>query len=48
MPDSSVALFELNPLKPDLSLKGNRHLDLFKADSESEVVLLLYEDLVIK
>lgn len=48
MPDPSVALFEFNPLKPDLSLKGNRHLDLFEADSESEVVLLLYEDLVIE
>ncbi len=48
MPDPSVALLELNPFKPDLSLKGNRHLDLFETDSESEVVLLLYEDLLIK
>jgi len=48
MPHAFVALFEFDPLKPDLSLKGNRHFGFFEADSERAVVLLLNEDLVIE
>lgn len=48
MPHAFVALFEFNPLKPHLSLKGNGHFGFFEADSDRAVVLLLNEDLVIE